>query len=448
MKRGGSCWLLPACLIPPAAVLAALTEGFRQEKMTPGALLLAAAVLLGLLLLVWHRRVERPTRDFLAAINRAIGGDYRVRFSPGAKSGGFLALSRAFNRLMRHVERQTEQLTESRRRQRRLYEDEKIYRSALELTCERVFEADLTYNRLVYGHETYRKFFPFFHTERYDDMIRSIAEHAVDEGDAEKYRSTFLRRNLLGAFHGSRTPEIDLEYRQKLPDGGLLWVRATVILIGGYENGSVKAIGYVKDIDARKKQEIEMLRQSQKDGLTGLYNKKATQLTIEEYLSGDGKAGRHAAIMVDIDDFKRINDTFGHPQGDAALVRVAQGLASLFRSSDVVGRIGGDEFFILMHDYASIGTLLGRLEDVRGLFRKIRLEGASFRIGGSIGAALYPEDGTSYRELFKKADLALYCAKAHGKNRFCLYGRNAQRSEEPPAPPEEAATLPAEKPGT
>ena len=450
--KGKSFWFLICCFLPPVLVCAGITKGFRQELLSPEVLLIFSAVLLLLLLVAWYRYVDRPTFDFLNAINRAIRGDYRARFSCCAENDNFRKLSAAFNQLMSCVESQTEELTENRHLQTQLYENEKIYRSALELTCERVFEADLTHNRLIYGHHIYQRAFPFLKTEMFDDMIRSIADRAVFEEDAEKYYNTFSRRSLLGAFRASGATEINLEYRQKNPSGDLSWVSATVILLSGsQDDDSLKVIGYVKNIDAKKRQELEILKQSQKDGLTGIYNKKFTQSLIEEFLSGEGASGRHAAIMVDIDNFKQINDTFGHIQGDAALALVAQRLAGLFRSTDIVGRIGGDEFFVLMQNYSSADSLIEKLYAVRDLFGKIRLEEADTRVSGSIGVSLYPEDGTDYRELYKKADVALYYSKAHGKDRFYLYsGRHGEKygfvGDNKGASPDEVRYVPHERP--
>lgn len=393
--------------------------------MTPGSLIFSFAVSLCLLLAVWYRYVDKPTYDFLHAIKRAISGDYSARFSCYAENDNFQKLSSAFNRLMGRVESQTEDLTESRRLQSQLYENEKIYRSALELTCERVFEADLTHNRLIYGFETYHKVFAFPEIEMFDELIRRMADQMVHEEDVERFRRTFDRQNLLNIFSSSDVPEIVLEYRQKLPSGEVSWVSSSIIRSGSSENG-LKVIGYVKNIDARKRQELEILKQSQKDGLTGIYNKRFTQSLIENFLENDGKSGRHAAIMLDIDNFKRINDTLGHIQGDAALSSVAQKLSSLFRHSDIVGRIGGDEFFVLMKNYSSPEILTEKLSALRNLFGEIRLEDPSFQISGSIGVAFYPEDGTDYQELYKKADIALYYSKAHGKNRYHIY---TQRTE-------------------
>ncbi|QAT50380.1 diguanylate cyclase [Caproiciproducens sp. NJN-50] len=420
--KGKSFWFQILGFFLSAVTFACQTNGFQESRMTPGPLILSAAVSLCLLLIVWYRYVDKPTGDFLHTIHRAIGGDYGARFSCYAENDNFRRLSAAFNRLMGRVESQTEELTESRQLQSLLYENEKIYRSALELTCERVFEADLTHDQLIYGYETYQKVFSFHHIERFEDLIGKLADQAVHEEDAEKFRRTFDRRNLLETFNSSGVPEIVLEYRQRLPSGEVTWVSTSVIRSGDPENG-LKVIGYVKNIDARKRKELEILKQSQKDGLTGIYNKRCTQSLIESFLAGSGNGGRHAAIMLDIDDFKRINDTLGHIQGDAALLNVAQRLSALFRSSDIVGRIGGDEFFVLMKDCGSREVLTEKLDALTGMFGEIHLEDPSFQVSGSIGVALYPEDGTDYRELYKKADVALYYSKAHGKNQYRIYSR-------------------------
>ncbi|QNK40690.1 sensor domain-containing diguanylate cyclase [Caproicibacter fermentans] len=424
--KGKSFWFLILGFSLSEILTALLTDGF--HRIAAESVILSSLVSLVLLLAIWYRYVDKPTSDFLDAINRAMRGDFRARFSCYDENDNFHRLSVSFNRLMTCVENQTEELKESRRLQIQLYENEKIYRSALELTCERIFEADLTHNRLIYGLEGYQRAFSFLNTEMFDDMIHSIADHAVYEEDQEKFFQTFDRRNLLETFRASQIPEITLEYRQRLPSGTLKWVSSSVIRSGNSGDG-LKVIGYVKNIDERKKQELEILKQSRKDGLTGIYNKSFTQTLIEDFLAGTGKSGRHAAIMIDIDNFKRINDTLGHIQGDTALSQVAQKLSGLFRCSDIVGRIGGDEFFVFMKDYSSSDTLTEKLNAVKNLFGEIRLEDSSYRVSGSVGVSLYPEDGAEYRELYKKADHALYYSKAHGKNQYHIYVGNTAENQ-------------------
>ena len=372
--------------------------------------------------IMWYILVEIPKRDFSCTLKRAISGDYHARFWCSVRNKTFYALAVSFNQFMDCVENQTEELMKNRQLMTTLYENERIYRSALELTCERIFEADLTHNRVIYGQEKYAQTFPFLNTEMFDEFITALADNAVYEDDAQDFKDAFSRGNLMKCLRETDATEVELEYRQKTAGKKNVWVSATVILLSDSQKGNLKVIGYVKNIDERKRHDLEIFKESQKDGLTGIYNKKVTQSLIDDFLAGKGKGGRHAVIMVDIDNFKHINDTYGHIQGDIALMKVSQQLQNLFRSTDIVGRIGGDEFLVLLKDYASPETLISKLQKMGEMFGKIHLEDDNYKISGSIGVALYPDDGSNYSELYKKSDISLYYSKKHGKNQFFVYG--------------------------
>lgn len=413
--------LIVLSFVPSFLVLCVITQGFRQPLYMTD-LIFPAILLIAILACLWYFTVNRPTEDFIDTIHRAIDGDYQARFSCEDNNSNFKRLSCAFNQLMSCVESQTEELSENRILQNQMYENEKIYRSALELTCERVFEADLSHNRMVYGQNKYSHTFPFLHTEIYDEMIRALSENAVYCKDSEKFYKTFSRSGLLNAFHKPGVTEVTLEYRIVNANDEPVWFSASIVFLNSSGNDNLKIIGYVKNIDARKKQEIEILRQSQKDGLTGLYNKKVTQTMIDAFFCGEGREGCHAVIMVDIDNFKRINDTLGHTQGDVALMKVSQKIQSLFRATDIAGRVGGDEFLILMKNVNNKEILFEKLKSIGEYFCEIRLDDETYRISGSIGVSLYPDDGICYEALFKKSDIALYYSKAHGKDQFYFYG--------------------------
>jgi diguanylate cyclase (GGDEF)-like protein len=362
----------------------------------------------------------KPRNDFINAIRRAINGDYKARFMCNNKSS-LKGISLIYNQLMSCVENQMDELSENRILQNQLYENEKIYRSALELTCERIFEADLTHNRLLYGFEKYSANFPYVKTKIYDDIISAIAANSVHPEDTQAFVETLSRNGLLKAFHRAHSPEVSVEYRLASPDGRWIWHSASVVFLYSSSQTGLKIIGYVKNIDERKKQEIKMFNESQKDSLTGLFNRKVTEALINQYLSENGKNVQHAVIMLDIDNFKSINDTYGHSQGDAALICFSKQLQRLFRSSDIVGRVGGDEFLVLMKNIAGKDVLLEKLRSISSAFCEIKLDDASYQVHSSIGVSLYPSDGTNFAELFKKADMALYHSKQNGKNQFSLY---------------------------
>lgn len=156
-----------------------------------------------------------------------------------------------------------------------------------------------------------------------------------------------------------------------------------------------------------------------RDALTGLYNKEHFELSANAILEKPNAAG--AIIFVDIDDFKKVNDTLGHSVGDDVIRCVAKRIFGVFRHTDIVARYGGDEFVVFVNGIAK-EDLVKRLKQLRDGFQfPYRNETVEYPVSGSIGAALFPEAGTHYREILDHADYALYTAKRQGKNQFVLY---------------------------
>ena len=152
------------------------------------------------------------------------------------------------------------------------------------------------------------------------------------------------------------------------------------------------------------------------DGLTGLPNRRLFhELLLREHRCAARHGRRFALLLADLDGFKRINDGFGHVQGDAVLVEVARRLRGAVRASDIVARLGGDEFAILMgepSDARALATLMQRL--VATVAAPMTLQERTLKVGVSIGAALFAEDATDPATLLERADLALYAVKAGG----------------------------------
>lgn len=190
----------------------------------------------------------------------------------------------------------------------------------------------------------------------------------------------------------------------------------------------VNIAGKVSDINEIMEETEQFKEQARRDPLTGFYNKNATAELISEYLAGEGKDKVHSMLFIDIDNFKYINDTLGHLFGDKVLIDISEKIKKMFRSTDLVGRIGGDEFVILIKNTDSIKTTYDKVERIRQIFnKKYYHNNVFYNITGSIGVAIYPQNGTTYKELIKNADDALYIAKSKGKNQFAVYtgkGRN------------------------
>lgn len=178
-------------------------------------------------------------------------------------------------------------------------------------------------------------------------------------------------------------------------------------------------IAYIVYENHRRNQEL--IKHAQIDALTGLYNKETTELLTDEILQTEPEAA-HAFLILDMDCFKQINDVHGHAAGDSVLKKFGKLLKNIFRAEDIVGRIGGDEFVVLMKNVKSIETATTKAEELLKETKKTRFEELKGKnISISIGISLSPKDGDCYMDLYKRADQALYQAKRGGKSRVCNY---------------------------
>lgn len=162
------------------------------------------------------------------------------------------------------------------------------------------------------------------------------------------------------------------------------------------------------------------------DQLTGLYNKIATEKHIKDYLKThpDEKA---MMILLDVDDFKRINDTMGHAFGDEVLQTLGRQVRAEFRASDILGRVGGDEFMILLCNMKNTGIIRNEAGRIERFFKQFQAgEYVKYSVTASIGVSVFPEDGNSFEDLYKNADSALYTAKKRGKNQLAFYGDDTE----------------------
>jgi diguanylate cyclase (GGDEF)-like protein len=173
----------------------------------------------------------------------------------------------------------------------------------------------------------------------------------------------------------------------------------------------------------RDRLESELLRRATHDDLTGLANRPRFAERLQDALDLDGPV---AVMFVDLDDFKEVNDSLGHPAGDELLRQVAVRLRSVFRAEDTVARLGGDEFAVLMSGgaAATAPVLAARLIDA--LSTPVLLGGRQATVGASVGVVITSMAGTRSEDLMRDADIAMYQAKAAGKNRCVVRRSDAQ----------------------
>lgn len=201
------------------------------------------------------------------------------------------------------------------------------------------------------------------------------------------------------------------------------WYRVTLSSVRGADGYVSRIVGRIVNINDEKKKELELRLKADKDALTGLYN-KATAITLITDAIEDCKLEKQKAamIMIDLDHFKEVNDTFGHAAGDMILEEVGQKLSDTFKGRDIVGRMGGDEFLVFMTDIKGPEDAIGISAKLNKLLtRPINKSEGDVTVTASIGIAILDSENIDYSELFARADKALYITKEGGRNGKTLY---------------------------
>lgn len=195
-------------------------------------------------------------------------------------------------------------------------------------------------------------------------------------------------------------------------------VVARPLWVGDEEYELTGIIGKFMDIHNEQLALDHFKRMAQKDSLTGLYNGAYAKKMIEQALAEGGKGKKYALLLFDLDYFKSANDRYGHMFGDQLLQAVAQRVCQSVRNTDIVARIGGDEFLIFMEYKEDSGPLVERI------FRSVNGRYEDFELALSMGVALAPDHATDYAELFRRADQALYAVKNAGRRQYRFYDRS------------------------
>lgn len=296
------------------------------------------------------------------------------------------------------------------------------YRIVMEQTKDIVFEWDLETDHVEYSAQAKEKFGYELISENISKRLSSISHiHPDDVGPfMELIRSMKNRRRYA-----------EMELRIADAAGNYKWFRIRGTLQSDPEGKPCKVIGIMIDINNEKEKTRQLKERAELDSLTKLYNKESGRRLMEKELELSSEDLSCAVFVVDLDNFKQINDRYGHMFGDAVLRKIAELFTQFFRREDIISRIGGDEFLILLPGVdgseqakAIADRVLSQLDKA---FETL-LSGC--HVSCSIGIAIAPKDGKEYNLLFQKADKAMYQAKESGKGRSCVYQNELDREEE------------------
>ncbi len=309
---------------------------------------------------------------------------------------------------------------ELERRQEALWDSEASYKFVLEKTSDLIFDVDMVSQEVHIDREKMMRLFGVTLSEKPD--IREIYDKMVSAilpADRECFVEKFgIEGDALIAL--LQVDYLEQEFRIVHQEKGYLWLKITMTPIRRNGTEVRRLVANIKNIDEEKRQELEIRRRSERDPLTDLSNRGYTESGVNAYL--EQQQGVGALLMVDVDNFKLVNDNLGHQAGDQVLQELGQLLRTLFRSSDIVGRIGGDEFVAFMKDTTDRHLAERKAQTINAAFRKsfAAAEGV-FGISASVGIAMVRESDKYFEELLRRADRALYYQKNVGKNGYAFY---------------------------
>ena len=289
----------------------------------------------------------------------------------------------------------------------------RLYDQAFNLSRIGAWECELETERLTWTPGVHDIFgYPLGNPLRRADIV----DLYIDESrrDMELARAEVIR--------SGRAVTLDAEIRTWR--GEKRWMRLSINAVR--EAGRpVRIFGTKQDITSDRQMMESLRQQAETDPLTGLANRSLFQSRYRDVVSDTLNYGfASALVLIDLDRFKDLNDTFGHPAGDACLCEVARRLKQAFHHAGLVARLGGDEFALILHAPKSPAGIAHVLRQaVAMLSRPLFWNGLRLEVGASIGVALV---GRPHRrritELFAEADIALYDAKASGRNKVHLFG--------------------------
>ncbi len=296
-----------------------------------------------------------------------------------------------------------------------------LYRTIVEKTGDILFEWNIAADKISCSPRFRERF-------GYEPISENATENISTRSHIHPDDIDLFKLKVKEVQTDSSVPFVEFPIRFANSDGKYLWNRMRITVIRDENGEPLKLVGLIVDIDYELRHSQSLLDRAERDSLTKMLNKDACRRKVEYHLEENKKSG--ALIIIDLDNFKEINDRFGHMFGDAVLVNLSEEIIGMFREGDVVGRIGGDEFLVFMSDVTNRTLIKERCDDLIRNVRALYDESTSgFSLSCSVGAALSTEHGMNYSELFQQADIALYQSKTGGKGICMLYDTDMERPE-------------------
>ncbi len=353
--------------------------------------------------------VRRPAFRILHSIDSLLkeGGYIHCNYDADNELGW---IAESINRLNTEITNIMDELKES----------EKRYRIALEAVSDIVWEYDVATEKYTFM----AKDKSMLGARRVENIsIINCPWAYASDPEIEERRDAEFKRFVAGAVRTYRT-----EYETRDIRGNVTWAESIATALKNKDDKIVKVIGSISDITQKKLYDIRVLHSAEYDKLTSIYNRATIEKRIKEALPNTKQS---ALMMIDLDNFKVINDTFGHQFGDQILKFVSSSIVNTVKPHGLVGRIGGDEFVVFIKQFDSdeaLEQIANKI--VAALQNGYEKEGITHRLSGSVGVAKTGEFGAdTYKKLLANADFAMYGAKRKGKNKYNLFTESLHREK-------------------
>jgi diguanylate cyclase (GGDEF)-like protein/PAS domain S-box-containing protein len=250
---------------------------------------------------------------------------------------------------------------------------------------------------------------------------RFMAAPGMDEGERTELREAIAARR-----------PVNVVLRNLRKDGELFWNDLNITPVHDEQGTVTHFIGVINDVTAVKQRTAHLEHEVNHDPLTGLANRNLLWDRLEQAVHmAQRQKSLVATVLIDLNNFKTINDTFGHEAGDVVLKVVARRLLASVRDSDTVARMSGDEFVLVLANQPSLRFTLRMIERLRQCFViPVSFNGREIPVGASVGVALYPHDGSTSTELVRAADVAMYHGKGNGHNDVHFFSADMRSSND------------------
>lgn len=302
--------------------------------------------------------------------------------------------------------------------------NEHRYQLSLEFSSDLITDYDLSNNIYTADTEKWNKIFdfPLIDNEKqiHDQITKRL--HPKDERAFKEYRDL-----LFKSIYDDDEKQLQIEFRMKLSDNEYHWMLKRDVLVKGQTGNIDRILGSFEIIDEQKKKELELKTKAEYDLLSKLFNRATFMSKVNNILEADNSY-YGAMIFIDADNFKFINDTYGHNAGDDVIRYIASTMRDVVAEIGFCGRYGGDEFIIYVHEKENaIKIARGILADISRPFAIHNFENSFITINVSIGIAYYPEHANDGEELLRCSDDAMYVSKKSGKNQYTIFNSSMKQ---------------------